>query len=74
MLGEDEKMIQEMLLKYIKERPIKFRKGYSRDLVKQTVVVPAPHTHLVQFLLSFISQLKDKVKIFCQTFEFVLLF
>ena len=50
------------------------KKGYSQDLVKQNVVVPATHVDLVQFLFSFMSQLKVKVKIFCQTFKFVLFF
>ena len=32
-------MIQEKLCDFFKERPGKLEKGYSQDLVKQTVVV-----------------------------------
>ena len=40
MLGEDERMIPEKkLLKNLKQRPSKFKKGYSQDLVKQTVII-----------------------------------
>ena len=35
MSGEDKKMIREFLI--FKERPSKLEKGYSQDLVKQTV-------------------------------------
>ena len=39
IVGEDEKAIQEKnLLHFSKERPSKLEKGYSQDLVKQTVV------------------------------------
>ena len=38
MLGEDEKMIREYIGEiFFKERPSKLEKGYSQDLVKQTV-------------------------------------
>ena len=38
MLGEDEKNDPRSILLKIKERPSKLEKGYSQDLVKQTVV------------------------------------
>ena len=38
MLGEDEKMTREKFEKTNKERQSKLEKGYSQDLVKQTVV------------------------------------
>ena len=40
MLGEDKKMIREKkFLSFFKERPSTLEKGYSQDLVKQTVVL-----------------------------------
>ena len=39
MLGEDEKMMQEKFCEFFfKDRLSKLEKGYSQDLVKQTVV------------------------------------